>query len=188
MTNVMLGGSRHLTNLPQVVVDKLTDHMNSNVWFLVGDAVGADSLFQKFLLQQEYLRVVVFTSMDKPRNNFGNWKTKIIDSGLKSQSAAKHTVKDRKMVEIADEGLMIWDNESPGTLANAIDFVEIGRSCLFWTPKDDFLWNLDSPQNLKSLLETNLEIAQESQKRLTTYRKREEKKTEKPVIPSLFTD
>ena len=186
MTNVMLGGSRHLTNLPQIVIDKLNDHMNANVWFLVGDAVGADSLFQKFLLQQKYLRVVVFTSMDKPRNNFGNWKTKSIDSGLKSQSAAKHTAKDRKMVEIADEGLMIWDNESPGTLANAIDFVEIGRSCLFWTPKDDFLWNLDSPKNLQSLLETNFAIAQESQKRLETYRKREAKKRTEPETPTLF--
>jgi hypothetical protein len=188
MTNVMLGGSRHLTNLPQVVVDKLIDHMNANVWFLVGDAIGADSLFQKFLHQKKYLRVVVFTSMEMPRNNYGKWEPRVIDSGLKSQSAAKHTVKDRKMVENADEGLMIWDNESPGTLANAIDFIDSEKSCFFWTPKDGHLWNIDSPKNLQSLLETNLEIAQESQKRLITYRKREEKKAEKPAFPGLFTE
>ncbi len=182
----MLGGSRHLTNIPQPVVEKLIDHMNGSAWFLVGDAIGADSLFQKFLVDAKYPHVVVFTSMDQPRNNFGNWQTSIIDSGLKSQSAAKHTVKDRKMVEKADEGLFIWDNESPGTLANAIDFIDIGRSCFFWTSKDDCLWNLDSPQNLKSLLETNLQIAQESQKRLATYRNREARKHIPEQPPSLF--
>lgn len=188
MTNVMLGGSRKLSDLPLAAKDKLQKYIDSKVWFLVGDAVGADSIFQKFLVSQKYSRVVVFTSMPTPRNNFGGWDERIIDSGLKSQSAAKHTVKDRKMVEIADEGLMIWDNESPGTLANAIDFIDLEKSCFLWTPKDEYLWNLDSPKTLNSLLEINIDIAAESQKRLATYRKREEKKTETPIPRSLFSD
>lgn len=182
----MLGGSRHLTNIPQEVVDKLNDHIESKAWFLVGDAIGADSLFQRFLKNADYKRVVVFTSMAQPRNNFGKWESRCIDTGLKSQSAAKHTVKDRKMVELANEGLMLWDNESAGTLANAIDFIHLGKSCFFWTPKDGHLWNLDSKEGLNSLLETNLAIAQESQKRLDTYRNRENKKLKSVDEKGLF--
>lgn len=187
MTNVMLGGSRHLSYIPTPALEKLNEYINQNVWFLVGDASGADSLFQKKLVESNYSRVVVFTSLDQPRNNFGGWESRCIDTGLKSQSAAKHTVKDRKMVEKADEGLMIWDNESPGTFANAIDFVELGKSCMFWTPKDELLWCLDTPKTLNSLIEENFEIAKVAQARLTTYRKRESKKIPQEEPKDLFS-
>lgn len=188
MTNVMLGGSRHLSFIPAPALEKMNYFIEQEAWFLVGDAPGADSLFQKLLVSKKYLRVVVFTSLSEARNNFGGWETRFIETGLKSQSAAKHTVKDRKMIEIASEGLLIWDNESPGTLANAIDFVESGKSCSFWSPGDEFLWSLDSPRSLNSLLESNLKVAQESQKRLATYRKREQNKVKQSDAPGLFTN
>lgn len=176
MTNVMLGGSRHISNLPQVALEKLNDYMATNAWFLVGDASGADSLFQRYLAQRKYSRVVVFTSLDQARNNFGGWECRPIESSLKSQSAAKHTVKDRKMVELANEGLMIWDNKSPGTLANAIDFIDHEKTCYVWTPDDEYFWNLETRSALQSLLERNLEVATESQKRLNTFKNRENSK------------
>ena len=63
------------------------------------------------------------------RNNLGNWQVEKVESGLKSKSSAVHAFKDRKMSQIADVGLMIWDCKSAGTLSNVIDLLEQGKNC-----------------------------------------------------------
>ncbi|NBU30784.1 MAG: hypothetical protein EBS41_04670 [Actinobacteria bacterium] len=187
MSAMMLGGSRKISQLPPPVVEFLAEMMEKRYWFLVGDAPGADSFFQKVLHSAGYPRVVVFTSVGQARANAGQWEERYIDSGLKSQSAAKHTVKDRIMVSKADEGLMVWDGSSPGTLANVIDLFEAEKSSRIWTPDDDLLWTVDSPSHLEGLRCRFPEAASEAQKRLATYRRRISKSL--PVAQSgLFDD
>ena len=131
--------------------------------------------------------MVVFTSVGQARANVGQWEERYIDSGLKSQSAAKHTVKDRIMVSKADEGLMVWDGSSPGTLANVIDLFEAEKPSRIWTPDDDLLWTVDSPSHLEGLRCRFPEAASEAQKLLATYRRRISKSL--PVAQSgLFDD
>ena len=168
----MLGGSRRLGRVPTPAVTRLIEFIEVEHELLVGDAAGIDAAFQQELASRRYKNVLVFTSLPSPRNNLGNWAVKTVATGLKSRSAAMHTVKDREMVRIADCGLMIWDCESPGTLANMIDFVESGKSTLVWIPGDELLWELNSPKSLSGLLTKYPEPAAEARKRLRTYRNR----------------
>ena len=147
--------------------------MHEGAWFLVGDAAGVDTAFQSLLAGSDYRRVVVFTALDEARNNRGGWEVRQVDSGLKSKGAAMHTAKDRQMVRLAEYGIMVWDGSSPGTLANVIDFVDEGKSCLVWAPDDDLLWNMDSPQNLEKWTARYPAPAAEARTRLSRWSKRE---------------
>lgn len=113
---VFLGGSRHLAFIPVEIATKIEDLVKIGATFLVGDAPGSDSAFQQYLSKIRYQNVSVFTSASEVRNNLGKWQTQVIDSGLKSKSAASHAFKDRHMATICDFGIMIWDGISPGTL------------------------------------------------------------------------
>jgi hypothetical protein len=185
MTTLMLAGSRFIPDLPEAVKVRLLEWIEQEHWLLVGEAPGVDTAFQKFLASQKYGRVGVFTALPAPRLNLGleKWEVRTVDSGLKSRGAAMHTVKDRKMVELADGGLMVWDEKSVGTLVNIIDFVERGRSCHLWTPKDYDLWEIDSPKNLEALLVLHPETTAEAKKRLATFHKREAKRDSLEVPP-----
>jgi hypothetical protein len=77
------------------------------------------------------------------------------------------------MVEKADFGIMIWDCQSVGTLANVIDFVDRGKSCFVWTPGDEFLWEMDSPQSLGKFTGEYADTALAAKKRLTTFHRRQ---------------
>ncbi|QKF93667.1 hypothetical protein QKU48_gp0209 [Fadolivirus algeromassiliense] len=61
---------------------KIDAALNDNSKFVIGDARGADSLAQKYLSQKAYNydktiydRVTVYHMFDKPRNNYGKFKT-----------------------------------------------------------------------------------------------------------------
>lgn len=185
MTTVMLAGSRHIQNLPTSASDKVRELIAQGTWFLVGDATGVDLAFQSLLSSLHYKRVVVFTSLDKPRNNVGCWEVRKIDSGLKSKGAAMHTAKDRDMVRIASTGMMVWDGVSPGTLANVIDFVNEGKSCYVWSPGDDLMWAMDSPQQLEKWTAAYPDAASEAHLRLRRWSKRT---AQRAVSESLFPD
>ena len=172
MDIVMLAGSRHIHALPLSASEKVRELVAQGTWFIVGDASGVDAAFQTLLASLHYKRVVVFTALEEPRNNVGGWEVRRIDSGLKSKGAAMHTAKDRRMVRVAVSGLMVWDCSSPGTLANVIDFVDEGKSCFVWSPDDDWLWTMDSPQQLEKWTATYPETTAEARVRLRRWSKR----------------
>ncbi|MBU6280573.1 MAG: hypothetical protein KGN78_15145 [Actinomycetales bacterium] len=176
MASVMLAGSRHISSLPAPASEKVRELMNQGTWFLVGDAPGVDCAFQALLATAQYKRVVVFTALDSARHNFGGWEVRCIDSGLKSKGAAMHTAKDRQMVRNAESGLVVWDGNSPGTLANVIDFVDEEKPCLVWSPADDLLWTMDSPQSLEKWTAAYPEPTAEARTRLSRWSKRESRK------------
>lgn len=185
MTTVMLAGSRHIQNLPSSASEKVRELAAQETWFVVGDATGVDCAFQSLLASLQYKRVVVFTSLDEPRNNLGSWEVRKIDSGLKSKGAAMHTAKDRDMVRIAATGVMVWDGSSPGTLANVIDFVNEGKSCYVWSPDDDLLWSMDSPQQLEKWTAAYPDVTSEARIRLRRWSKRN---AQRAASESLFPD
>ena len=112
---IVLGGSRHLEFIPKPIEQTLDLWVNQGADFLIGDASGSDRAFQRYLLTQNYERVLIFSSSDQVRNNLGNWPSVLVNSGLRSRGSAMHTFKDRKMTQEADTGLMIlglrkrWD-------------------------------------------------------------------------------
>jgi hypothetical protein len=183
---IVLGGSRHLEFIPSEIADKLLEWMEGSSEFLVGDAPGTDRAFQMFLSSKKYPSVSVYTSADEIRNNLGNWQVEKVESGLKSKSNAVHAFKDRKMSQIADIGLMIWDCQSAGTLSNVIDLVRQGKNCFIWVAPDSDLYQFDNQKSLEKWMNAYQDVRDESLKRLEKFEKREIKRSKSNSQPDLF--
>jgi hypothetical protein len=183
---IVLGGSRHLEFIPNEIADRLMEWMENSSEFLVGDAPGTDRAFQVFLSSKKYSAVTVYTSADEIRNNLGNWQVEKVESGLKSKSNAVHAFKDRKMSQVADIGLMIWDCKSAGTLSNVIDLIEHGKNCFIWVAPDSDMYQFDNSTSLEKWMSNYAEVRDEALKRLSTFRKREIKRLNEDSQPDLF--
>jgi hypothetical protein len=186
MMKIVLGGSRKLAFMPEEVVLRLEDYINKDAEFLVGDAPGIDTKFQELLKARNYKKVTILSSADYIRNNLGNWDTRYIDSGLKSKNHARHGAKDRVMTTEANAGVMVWDKESAGTLANVIDLVIAGKPCLLYIAGDNELTNIETVSTLEHALTQFDEVASEAQKRLNAYDRRQNKKVQLDLPESLF--
>ena len=170
---VVLGGSRHLSFLPEDAIDSLSAWMRDDAHFLLGDASGTDAKFQEFLAHKHYEHVTIYFSGDFARHNLGGWQSEHIDSGLKSKGHAMHTAKDRDMTKMANTGLMIWDTASPGTIANVIDLLTQGKPCqLFVAGNDANLYHFAEPEDLAVWEDRHPEVFEESHKRLVAHAKR----------------
>jgi len=156
--------------------------------FLVGDAKGSDTAFQEYLRQKNYGQAIIFTSMDEPRNNLGNWSFEVIKASLKSKSHALHAFKDREMCKRADAGIMNWDSASAGTLSNVIDLVRQGKKCYLWIAQKNEFLNVIDDLELDDLLVKNEQVAQAATKRLSSFKKREKKNRILQSRISLFND
>lgn len=172
--------------MPEEVMLRIEDYMKSGVEFLVGDAPGIDTRFQQILAKHNYRNVTVLSSADEVRNNVGKWNTRFVESGLKSKSHARHAAKDRFMTSQAEAGVMIWDKESPGTIANVIDLVKSGKHCLVFVAGDNNLVNISNNSELENLLINHLDVRDEAQKRLIAYDRRLNKKVPFNQTDSLF--
>lgn len=56
-------------------IQKINDAVSNNCAFVIGDARGTDSFAQKYLHSMAYDKVTIYHMCDKPRNNFGTFKT-----------------------------------------------------------------------------------------------------------------
>ena len=130
MNTVFIGGSRHITRLPEPIQNRLSNVIQEDLKVLVGDAAGADKAIQKFLSDACYERVTVFCSGDAPRNNVGQWPTHNVHPPKAAKGFQFYAAKDREMAQQADLGLMIWDGKSPGTILNVLRLVRAGKKCV----------------------------------------------------------
>jgi hypothetical protein len=170
--NIVLAGSIQVSVLPQEVIEQLNYWMESECNFLIGDAPGADTAFQSYLLKVDYKLVTIFTSNDEVRNNSGGWASEIIDSGLKSNGHARHSAKDRHMTQLAEIGLMLWDGKSAGTLANIIDLLRQGKECFVYVLTEKSFSKFDTEDALVNAISNHKEAHTEAVKRLASYDKR----------------
>lgn len=127
MNTVFVGGSRHVSRLPSLVVERLNNITSSGAHVIVGDANGADKAVQKFLIDNAYQEVTVFCSGHICRNNLGDWQTRNIDAPKTAKGFSFYAVKDREMAREADFGLMIWDGKSIGTILNIFRLLQAGK-------------------------------------------------------------
>ena len=177
-----------MERVPENLVELLMEWNENNSEFLVGDAPGADLSFQKILKRIGAKSVTVFSSATSIRNNFGNWPTKQIESGLKSKSNAVHAFKDRFMTSVSDSGLMLWDCKSAGTLSNVIDLVSRDKECFVWTASDEKLNHFKKLDTLNNWMEQYPEVRNEANKRLKLFRKREIKRNKNVSQQDLFAN
>jgi hypothetical protein len=125
---VFIAGSRRLSRFGEDVWDRIDKVIDQGFTVLVGDANGVDKSVQQYLASRDYGNVVVFCMEGKCRNNLGGWENRTVASPHPSRHDFEHySTKDREMADEADYGLMLWDGQSRGTLANIADLVKRGK-------------------------------------------------------------
>lgn len=130
MNTIFVGGSRHVSHLPELAVERLDNILNQGDAVIVGDAAGADKAVQTRLRNAQYGKVTVFCSGDVPRNNIGNWPVERVHPPASARGFQFHAAKDRAMAGRADFGLMVWDGKSVGTLLNVLRLIQAGKKAV----------------------------------------------------------
>lgn len=139
MTNIFIGGSRKISRLPQPVLQRLDNVIHNQFNVLVGDASGVDLQVQKYLVSQNYLKVIVFCTGNTCRNNVGQWETRHVVAASNSKGFDFYAVKDLQMTQDASYGFMIWDGKSKGTLNNVLNLLHLDKkSLVYFAPTQSF--------------------------------------------------
>jgi hypothetical protein len=170
---IVLAGSIKFYSLPDEVIQLLENWLDADVEFLVGDARGIDTEFQRYLKSKRYENVKVFFSGPALRNNLGLWPATPVKAAANARGAALHAAKDRRMTDSASDGLMVWDGESVGTIANVLDLLEREKKCYLYVDPDDELLRLESMIEVGHLAARFPTPFSEASKRLAKFKKQE---------------
>ena len=138
---VFIAGARAIRSLNSAVIDKLNNIIKNEYDILVGDASGVDKNIQIYLKNKDYKKVTVY-SMQKVRNNIGEWENIKITSKASINTREYFTEKDKRMAEIADIGLMIWNKKSEGTLNNMINLLTMNKKVCLFIQTEEKLYHL----------------------------------------------
>lgn len=147
MNTVFIGGSRHISLLPEQVKHWLDGVIEKSYSILVGDANGVDKAVQKYLANEQYDDVTVYCSGESCRNNVGQWTTRYINASGNKKKFQFYAAKDREMAREAEFGFMVWDGKSPGTILNVLRLVRASKKAV--------LFNMQEKQTLTFNSETD---------------------------------
>lgn len=160
MKKVFISGSISIKRIPDVVIEKLYKIIENNINILVGDANGIDSEVQRFMLNNNYFNLKIYSIYYKSRNNFSNKfltnTVDIKDTTIKSERE-RQKFKDIQMTEDCDYGLVIWDEESKGSYENILRLISLNKPFRVYSLKENtFLTeNEKTKDNIKLLFNTN---------------------------------
>lgn len=153
MKNLFISGSIKIKKLDDMVKARLDNVISSGMNVLVGDAGGVDKSVQEYLLSGGFTSVKVYCTGKAPRNNEGDWPVVCVDPPKESKGRDYYVVKDLKMAEDSDIGLMVWDCKSPGTLGNVMKLLSMNKkSVVFLSSKRKFL-TVSSKSDFKILVD-----------------------------------
>ena len=151
MKTIFIGGSRHISQLPAEVKQRLDNIVRNGHQVIVGDANGADRAVQQHLFDAGYARVTVFCAGPRPRNNVGHWNIRSIDA-RHVKGFEFYAAKDRAMARQADVGLMIWDGKSPGTILNVLRLTGDGKASVLFDLPGRRVLNIKTPAEWQAFL------------------------------------
>lgn len=152
MSTIFIGGSRHVSRLPDEVKLRLDNVISRRHHVIVGDANGVDKAVQRYFFDAAYDRVTVFCSGEHPRNNLGQWLTHKVDVPKKLKGFHFYAAKDREMALEADFGLMIWDGKSPGTILNVLRLVRAEKIAVLFSVPNKCTINMKSAIDWKAFI------------------------------------
>ncbi len=152
MIRVFVGGSRHISRLPEQARVRLQNVMERRHSVLVGDANGVDKAVQKYLADAHYDRVTVYCSGDKCRNNIGCWETRKVSTQKGIKDFNFYAAKDREMAKEAEFGLMIWDGKSLGTILNVLRLIDGSKKAVLIDVSDEQQVTLSSKEDWEGLV------------------------------------
>jgi hypothetical protein len=151
-TKVFIAGSMNIKHLDPKVKERIDNIVAQDFEIVVGDADGADTSIQSYLLDHGSKKTTVFCSGSRPRNNVGEWPIQRVETKQTEGSRAFFTAKDIRMAEVADFGLMIWDTKSTGTLSNIMELLARNKKSVVFVNKSKTFKNIVSIENLEELL------------------------------------
>ena len=113
---LLLMGSSALKDreLPVEVKERIDRAIERGMTIIVGEAAGANRLYQDYLKAKDYRNVVVGHAI-RLRYNAGNWKDVQYGKNLKER--------ERKMIEDCDSAVVIWMNNS-SVIANDLEILK----------------------------------------------------------------
>jgi hypothetical protein len=134
-------------------MQRISNIVDQGFTVIVGDAIGADKAVQQYLDERHYRDVVIFCTEGQCRNNIADWPIQAIPAANpKRKDFEYYRSKDRAMAEAADYGLMLWDGQSRGTLANIVALVKrLKRVVVYMAPNKSFC-TLRTPDDLVNLI------------------------------------
>lgn len=100
--------------LPVEVKERIDQATESGMTIIVGEAPGANRIYQDYLKARGCRNVVVGHAV-RLRYNAGNWKDVQYGKDLKER--------ERKMIEDCDSAIIIWMNNS-GVIANDLEILK----------------------------------------------------------------
>lgn len=100
--------------LPVEVKGRIDQAIERRVTIIVGEAPGANRLYQDYLKSKGYRNVIVGHAV-RLRYNAGNWKDVQYGRDLKER--------ERKMIEDCDSAVVIWMNNS-GVIAKDLELLK----------------------------------------------------------------
>ncbi len=152
MTTVFLSGSRKLSRINDAIRSRIDNMIDNELDIMAGDANGADKAMQTYLAERKYPNVTVFYVGSICRNNVGNWNTKNVSVNPGLSGRQFYSQKDKKMAEIADFGLVLWDGKSAGSVENIFEIIQNGKKAIvYYSPEKSFYKVLER-EDIDSLL------------------------------------
>jgi len=112
---LLMGSSAFEANeLPIEIKERIDKAIALGMMIIVGEARGANRLYQDYLKVKGYRNVVVGHAV-RLRYNAGNWKDVQYGKNLKER--------ERKMIEDCDSAIVIWMNNS-GVIAKDLELLK----------------------------------------------------------------
>ncbi|MGD8505601.1 MAG: hypothetical protein PVF15_02930 [Candidatus Bathyarchaeota archaeon] len=113
---LLLMGSSAFKNreLPAEVKERIDKAIESKMTIIVGEAPGANRLYQDYLKTKGYRNVIAGHAV-RLRYNAGDWRDVKYGKDLKER--------ERKMIEDSDSAVVIWMNNS-GVIANNLEILK----------------------------------------------------------------
>jgi len=133
MATVFLAGSLPIKVLSAEGRKRLDNLIDLGVHFVIGDAPGADTLLQKYLLFKGYQNVTVYAVGNRVRNNIGGWQVVNVPPDPNALKRDYYVAKDIAMTEASDAGFMLWDRVSRGTRNNILRMIGQGKKVVVVT-------------------------------------------------------
>ena len=153
MSTVFLSGSRRISQLNDMVRNRLQNIVHRNLQVVVGDASGADKAMQSYLSEQGYTNVLVFCVGGSCRNNVRPWPFESVATDPNLKGRALYTQRDEAMAERADFGFVLWDGHSQGSLNNVLELLKRGkRAVVYFAPRKQFV-NIRTAADVQRLLQ-----------------------------------
>lgn len=152
MTKVFLSGSRMISRLDDEVSARLENIIARGHVVLTGDANGVDKAIQRFFEKHSYPDVTVYHVGDAPRNNVGAWRTVSVDVFGKFRGRDLYTQKDKRMAEVSDNGMIIWDGKSSGSVQNMIWMVSNFKPTLVYLQPIKKFFKINSKADIAEIM------------------------------------